>query len=373
MQLEGIFPNAITFICSLKACGSAGAIRLGKKIHCQIERMGLLKKNAVLGNALVDMYIKCNAVAYAHQVFDKLSVRNVVSWTSLLAGYSEHGHGETALVCYDHMQLEGVSPNSVTFIFCLKACASIRSADKGEELQCRIESDGLLEGDAILGNALVDMYAACGMFDKAQEVFDKIANQNVVSWTSLIARFAQHGYTDKALDCFKHMQRKGVYPNDVTLVILLKVCGSIGAIDMVQDLHSEIYRRGLFESNLVGNALVFSYSKCGFLAQAHEVFDMLHTQDIVSWNSLIAGYTQVGETENALSVYDQMLDQGLRPGSVTFTIVLSACNRQGSLCKSETYLEAMSKDYGIVSSPEHICSILSILFAGQVSSTGLCH
>ena len=55
MLNEGISPDVITFTCILKACGSIGAIDKGQKIHKEILGSGLLGKDAILGNALIDM------------------------------------------------------------------------------------------------------------------------------------------------------------------------------------------------------------------------------------------------------------------------------------------------------------------------------
>ena len=58
MRTEAISPNEVSFICILKACGNIGAIDKGKQIHEEIIDTGLLDKNIMLGNALVDMYAK---------------------------------------------------------------------------------------------------------------------------------------------------------------------------------------------------------------------------------------------------------------------------------------------------------------------------
>lgn len=57
MQLKGIQPDEVTYVCNLKACAFIGAIAKGKQIHDKIVRQGLLQKNIVLSSALVDMRI----------------------------------------------------------------------------------------------------------------------------------------------------------------------------------------------------------------------------------------------------------------------------------------------------------------------------
>ncbi|KAH7405040.1 hypothetical protein KP509_15G054500 [Ceratopteris richardii] len=131
MKEAAVSPDVITFACALKACSSIGALEKGKEIHTEIVREGLFKK-AKLGSALVDMYAKCGALLKAQEVFYTLAVRDLVSWTALIAGFSEHGRGGEALTFFEQMQSEGLYPDAVTLSCVLKACASIGAAEKGQ-------------------------------------------------------------------------------------------------------------------------------------------------------------------------------------------------------------------------------------------------
>eukprot|EP00250_Pteridium_aquilinum_P027429 c34909_g1_i1 orf=2-217(+) len=71
------------------------------------------------------MYAKCGVLARAKETFDMLPVRDVVTWTALIAGYVQFSMDEEALKCLGRMQVEGISPNAATFVCSLKACGSI--------------------------------------------------------------------------------------------------------------------------------------------------------------------------------------------------------------------------------------------------------
>eukprot|EP00250_Pteridium_aquilinum_P022737 c2563_g1_i1 orf=199-918(+) len=87
-------PDGHTFVAVFKACAQLKDLERGCELHTEVVKVGLLERNLVVGNALIDMYGKCGALTKAKQVFDSLPVRNVVTWTSLLGGYAECGHGE---------------------------------------------------------------------------------------------------------------------------------------------------------------------------------------------------------------------------------------------------------------------------------------
>lgn len=109
MQREGFCPNALTFICILKACGSIRAFEKGEKTHHEISKLGLLKEDLVLGTALVNMYAKCGALKKAQQVLEELLIQDATPWNALISGYARNGEGEQALSCLEQMQREGLS------------------------------------------------------------------------------------------------------------------------------------------------------------------------------------------------------------------------------------------------------------------------
>ena len=78
MQEEGTFPDVVTYCCALKACGSMADINNGQKIHSEIAKLGL-ETGTFLAVTLMDMYIKCDLLPEAHNVFHELSSKDVAS------------------------------------------------------------------------------------------------------------------------------------------------------------------------------------------------------------------------------------------------------------------------------------------------------
>ena len=359
MKLEGISQDSIIFLYGLKASGSIGDVIKGRKIHAGIEPF---QGNLFLQSSLVDMYVKCGFLVEAKELFDNLPVRDAVLWTTIITGCADHGHGEEALKYFEHMQHNGISPNSVTFVSCLKACSSLRDKDKGEKIHAEVERIGLLGKDLSVGNRLVDMYAKCGAMSKAQEVFDKLQLRDVVSWNVLIAGYADKGHGEETMKYFEVMQDQGVLPDHLTYICGLKACAIMGTIRKGLEIHNEIARKGFLEGDIVmASTLVDMYVKCGYLGMAKSVFSNLPVRDVALWNSLISGYSQIGECEDLLTVFDRMLGDGIKPDPVTFIVVFNACSRLGLFSQSETFFEAMNKEYGIIPCIEHQTWMVNLL------------
>lgn len=354
MRLEGFSPNAVTFSCILKACGSVGASDVGKEIHAEIEKARLLNKDIVLANALIDMYAKCGLLEKAQEVFEEIPFRNVISWTTLIAGYIQHGHIEEALRFFKQMRLCGFPPNSVTFSCILKACSTIGGLEKGQEIHAQLVRDPLVGKDLMVGTALLDMYAKCAALEKAQEVFSELQKRDVVAWNALIAGYVQHEHGEKALKCFERMQLEGFTPDEATYACVLKACGSLGAATNGQKIHSDIVKQGSFETHKdVGIGLVIMYSSCGMLPEAQELVDKLSVRDVVTLSALMEGYSQLGEDEAVLNLFDKMVEEGVEPSLVTFTVVLNTCSHRGLLDEGQMYYELISRVYGMAPTLEH--------------------
>lgn len=75
----------------------------GSQIHDKIVRRDLLLNDTVLGNALVDMYARFDALSKVHCVLAELPLRDVMSQTTLITGYAQQGQGELTLQCFEHI------------------------------------------------------------------------------------------------------------------------------------------------------------------------------------------------------------------------------------------------------------------------------
>ena len=189
----------IASIALLKACAKKKDLHRGISLHGDMLKTGLIGRNRYVRSTLISMYAKCGLVAKAQQVLEGLPIRDAITWNVLIAAYAQQGQCDAALNCFEQMQSEGLVPNVVTFISALRACGKTRMVYKGQKIHEEIVNKGLLKKHINLGNALVDMYAKCGAFTKAQEVLDDLPFQDVISWNSMIAAYAQQGKSENAM------------------------------------------------------------------------------------------------------------------------------------------------------------------------------
>ncbi|PIA32749.1 hypothetical protein AQUCO_04400150v1 [Aquilegia coerulea] len=134
---------------------------------------------------------------------------------------------------------------------------------------------------------------------------------------------------DLALSDFIRMQRVGVDPNKVTFSVLLGVCCKSENIDVGINLHCLILRKGLLREHFLSSGLITLYSKADCVNEARKVFDEILERDAVSWNSIIAVYSQKGLYVEAVSVFSTLLnndtDWKFMVNDFTFATIFKAC------------------------------------------------
>ena len=246
MQYEGLSPDEMTFLCVLRACGNIGEVEIGQGIHAKILSEKTYEKHITITTTLVDMYAKCGVLAKAKEVFDGILLHNVVLWTALISAYAQHAHGEEALICFEHMQIHGISPDATTYICILKAVGKFGALEKGMRIHDEIKRNGL-GNDLSVGNALISMYMRCRFFVRAQDTFDNLPLHDTLSWTSLLAGYAENGHALEALMCFKQMQLEGVSPDILTFVCTLKACGIIKSTGKGREIHAMVETTSLLK------------------------------------------------------------------------------------------------------------------------------
>ncbi|KAL6123286.1 hypothetical protein ACLB2K_075808 [Fragaria x ananassa] len=196
-------PNAASFVSVVVACGRMGYLNVGKGVHGLILKHSL-GMNLVVGNAVVDMYVKCESLCEAKRVFDELPERDIVSWTSLISGYVQCKRPRESLDLFCEMQSLGIQPDKIILSSVLSACASLGALDYGRWVHEYIDRKGI-KWDVHIGTALIDMYAKCGCINMALRTFSELPGGNVSTWNALLGGLAMHGHGDEALKKFEEM------------------------------------------------------------------------------------------------------------------------------------------------------------------------
>ncbi|KAM3299735.1 hypothetical protein ACQJBY_040971 [Aegilops geniculata] len=231
----GIGFDEMTLAVLLQLCKrlEGGQAMWCRSVHAVAVRRGLLLSSTGLPllNALLDAYAKCDLLEHTLRLFRGMPERNVVTWSTVIAGCAHNGRPGEAIACAVAMREVGETPNSVTILSVLEACADCAEMAASRCAHGMALRSGLaLERDA--SNALVDMYGKCGNLAAATRVFNAMPRRNVLTWNSMIGALGMNGRARDALALLDRMEQEGdITPNGVTMLVVLSACAHGGLVE----------------------------------------------------------------------------------------------------------------------------------------------
>ncbi|XP_043698384.1 pentatricopeptide repeat-containing protein At2g37320 [Telopea speciosissima] len=246
-----------------------------------------------------------------------------------------------------------------TLSWALSSCGAARALRLGIQLHSLAIKTGFYMY-IYVGSALVSSYGKCGRLDDAYRAFEEMPVKNVVSWTAIIDGFAHHLLVEMCMQLYHQMRRFNLKPNDFTFVSLLRACTGSGSLGNGRTAHCQTIHMGFCWHVHVANALISMYSKCGNIKEAFYVFEEMQARDIISWNSMIAGYAQHGLAEPAISLLTEMEQQKIQPDAITFLGVLSSCRHVGLVEQGRLYFNSML-EHGVKPDLDHYSCIVDLL------------
>ncbi|XP_059659374.1 pentatricopeptide repeat-containing protein At2g27610 [Cornus florida] len=319
----GLLIDSYGLSCVLKACGCLFDQIVGKQVHCHCIKSGFVGCVSV-GTSLVNLYMKTENAVDGSRVFNEMPEKNVVSWTSLLSGYTHNGLVDKAGELFFQMQLEGIEPNPFTFATVLGAFADDGAVEKGIQVHTMVIKKGF-DSTTIVGNSLLNMYWKLGMVRDAMAVFDIMENRNAVSWNGMIAGFERNGFDLEALELFYRMRLAGEKLTQMIFATAIKLCGKLKELCFARQLHCRVLKSGIGSELNIRTALMVSYSKCRQLDDAFRLFSTMQgAQSVISWTAMISGHLQNGLIERAVDLFCHMRREGVRPNHFTYSTILMA-------------------------------------------------
>ncbi|XP_050378049.1 pentatricopeptide repeat-containing protein At4g39530-like [Argentina anserina] len=334
LKRYGSVADPYVYASLVKACNKLWATREGEAVHCHVVRIGL-DSHVNLWNSILNLY-SCSEslIGYACRVFDIMPHRTVVSVNAMLSGFVKNsmldeGVGLFKKVLRCSFGLE-CRPNYVTLVVLVSGCVELDAFIVGKVLHLYCCKTGLDLVNEVC-NVLIDLYSKYGYLGEAVRMFNEMPERDLVSWNSMIAGYAGVGDCRKALYLFREMREDNVGFDRVSLISLITAAANGRDLGMGKVVHGYMTATGADITVAIGTALINMYSKCGSTKCAKKVLDALQDESIVLWNSMIHGYVESGQNQEALVLFNQIQSRKLRPDEITMVGLILACRNSGDM------------------------------------------
>ncbi|KAK7345101.1 hypothetical protein VNO77_15536 [Canavalia gladiata] len=376
MRQKGVPHDNFTFPIVNRALSSIRIdVVYGKMIHCVATQMGL-DEDLYFCNTMIDVYVKCGCVCCARHLFEEMWLRDVVSWTLMIAGYGSERNVSMAYDLFNKMRME-LEPNSITLIVMLQACCASTTLKKDTQIHGYAVKSGLLM-DWSVKSLVLRMYASKGWAEEVELLFSEVNMKDVASLNILISFYSSEGNPNRVAGLFKAMQSLEVHSwNIETLTLVISAFAKSGSICEGEVIHCLIMKTGFSDDILLTSLLDF-YAKCGKLEISIQLFREIHFKSNITWSAMMSGFIQNGSFMEAIVLFQQMQSENLIIVPEIWRTLLDAYANLGALKLGKVVHGYLIKNLfnGAVEGTFHLeleTSILNMyLKGGNMSSAKAC-
>ncbi|KAI3738832.1 hypothetical protein L2E82_29017 [Cichorium intybus] len=247
--------------------------------------------------------------------------RDVVSWNSIISGYSSSGLHNCALHLFSKMQTFNVIPSEYTYSIVL---SFVQSLHHGMEIHCNMIRNGVNFSSVIIGNSLISMYSNHGFMNYAFDVFISMEQIDIISWNTLIAGFSKSGHKEIAYNLFNTMRTTTNYlPDAFTISSILTICSTIQDLSTGKQIFSLSIKLGFISNTILSSAIIDMFSNCKSIHDSIRVFEEIDTWDSSVCNSMISTLVKHKLEENAMDIFTLSLKRNIKPTEFTLSCLVS--------------------------------------------------
>ncbi|CAI0468765.1 unnamed protein product [Linum tenue] len=232
MQSQGIKPDAFVYSSLFNACASLSAYEQAKQVHVQVLKLGFII-DIFAGNSLVNSYAKCGSIDDAERAFREIPERSIVSWSAMIGGMAQHGHGRLALQMFNEMLKEGVAPNHITLVSVLCACNHAGLVTDAKRYFSSMEELFSVQPMEEHYACMIDILGRAGKLDEAMELVNTMPYEaNAAVWGALLGAARIHKNVDlgsKAAEMLINLEPE----KSGTHILLANIYASAGMWDGV--------------------------------------------------------------------------------------------------------------------------------------------
>lgn len=332
MIKEGIRYDSTTLLIAVSAVSQINCLKQGRVFHCLGIKVGMLS-DCSLCNVLLDMYAKCGDLNSSECMFAWMPCRGIVTWNTIMSSSLHNNHPEKSLLYFRKMACSGEQADYVSLSSAIAASVCLGELRYGQVLHAWGVKLGYKDSSFIsVSNSLVSLYSQCGDIKAAESVFQGMTCKDVVTCNAMIDGFSSNGKIEEAFDLLREMQlTESVQPDTATVVTIISLCSDLVLLREGRSVHGYAIRRFLGYDLLVMKSLMDFYSKCNKVENAELLFESIPVKDLVSWNTMISGYSQNGYSKKAQNLFKEMLCFCSQFSLSTLLAILSSCDSPESL------------------------------------------
>ncbi|KAJ4951071.1 hypothetical protein NE237_027903 [Protea cynaroides] len=311
--------NVVSWNCLIDGYVKSESLKMARWLFDQMNG-----KNSITWNIMIGGYVIAGLIEDARKLFDQMPLRlkDLGTFKLMVDGYAREGAYTEVLEVFQEMQKAKIKPDKFTIVNGLSACSYLAALEQGEWIHAYVDKNGF-KVDAVLGTALINLYAKCGKIETALSVFHRMEDRDIEAWNSIIYSLGVHGSGKEALGLFSKMLDSQTPPDKITFLSVLSACRHSGFVEEGRrffKLMNHVYNVTPRPEHY--GCMVDLLGRADLLDEAKELIEKMETKSSVPmWGALLGACSRLGNIQMGEYAARHLME--LNPNDPSSYVVLS--------------------------------------------------
>lgn len=248
------------------------------------------------------------------------------------------------------VELQPEDVDEVLFNALLDTCCRLKDMDRLEATVQSMRELKVTPSPVTLG-ILVKTYGQAGDLPKVLQVWSEMEKQrvqaNAVTYGCMIDACVKCGHLSKAVDIFTDMKRTGKHKNTILYTTLIKGYGLDKDLLSAIKLFREMATEGVPYNTITYNSIIDVCIKCDDVPQAEKLLlEMTSASstvepDLITFSTLLKGYCNIGELDKALQTAETIKARKLRCDELVYNTLIDGCVKANDITAGLGLFEEM--------------------------------
>lgn len=299
---------------------------------------------------------RANKVSSASSVYRRMADSGLQptlhACNSLIACFLRMGFIDDALNVFESMKKMTIKPSEHTYSLVIKAVGHSQGWQYALHLLKEMETQDTLRLDTVAYNTLISVCGRAGKWKEVQQLWRKLkqkgCKETMVTYRLLVSTFVQSDQVELALEVYYDMINGGWNPNEDVLKGLTCVCAKGGQWVLALDFFQKMVDLGTKPNKITYNTLINSLGKAREVDLAFKTYEHMqavgHRADAYTIRALLNCLKRTGQFARSISLFESIkASRNLKIDTEIYNMALMSCQRLGLWEKALQYVWEMEK------------------------------
>ncbi len=347
-SLENVDSGLLSSVISTYA--NAGNKEKALELDALLSEHGL-KPDLVTQNAILKLHCKAATMKKAKAYFDSMDKHDVVSYNTLLKGYSdrvkrdEEEMAKEVESVFEQLQRTSIRPTQQTFVSLLTVYGSTQTPAKMNKV-FDLMDEYEIQRNEFLDCAVMKAYMNAGRVEEAMAQFED-SRKTAIEYNIIIDGLLRAGRTEKAKSLFEKMSTEGVRPDIATMNSLVTGFLRARRPDIVVGIIREMETKYKVKPDMITLNALLEFTCSTDLEQGITMFNVMQKRNSNSYTIIINAILSSNSKHEPEKYLEKMNKEGVAPQSALVNVLVNWAVRESVSDVVLTFIREATSKHGV--------------------------